>query len=130
MIDAIVILGAGHAGGRMAEALRAAGVAAPIHLIGEEAYPPYERPPLSKELLIGKKTVEQTYLQPMAYWAEHAIDLRLGARAVGLDRAVKRVSLADGTVLDYATLVFATGGRPRPLPLPGADTPRVRYLRD
>jgi NADPH-dependent 2,4-dienoyl-CoA reductase/sulfur reductase-like enzyme len=130
MSEAIVILGAGHAGGRMAEALRAAGVTAPIHLIGEEPYPPYERPPLSKELLVGKKTVEQTYIQPAGYWAEHAIDLRLGARAVALDRQAKRVTLADGTTLGYATLVLATGGRPRRLSLPGADTPRVRTLRD
>jgi NADPH-dependent 2,4-dienoyl-CoA reductase/sulfur reductase-like enzyme len=128
--DAIVILGAGHAGGRMAEALRAAGVKAPIHLVGEEAYPPYERPPLSKELLVGKKTVEQTYIRPAAYWAEQAIDLRLGTRAVGLDREARRVALADGTSLDFATLVFATGGRPRRLSLPGADSPRVRTVRD
>src|SRR5689334_9904179 len=120
MSDAIVILGAGHAGGRTAVALRAAGVAAPIHLIGETTGPPYERPPLSKELLVGKKTVEQTYIQPAGYWAEHGIDLRLGTRAVALDRAAKRVTLADGTALDYATLVFATGGRPRRLSLPGA----------
>ncbi|MBV8168049.1 MAG: FAD-dependent oxidoreductase [Alphaproteobacteria bacterium] len=128
--DAIVIVGAGHAGGRVAETLRGTGVAVPIHLIGEEAYPPYERPPLSKELLIGKKTIEQTFIQPATYWAEHGIDLRLGVRAVGLDRAAQRVSLSDGTALDYATLVFATGGRPRRLSLPGADGPRVRYLRD
>src|SRR5579872_1643061 len=61
--DAIVIVGAGHAGGRTAEALRAAGVSAPIHLIGEERYPPYERPPLSKELLTGKIAIEKTYIQ-------------------------------------------------------------------
>src|SRR5204863_191263 len=87
-------------------------------LIGEEAYPPYERPPLSKELLVGRKTIEQTYIQPAGYWAEHGIDLRLGTRAVELDRGARRVILADGGTLDYATLVFATGGRPRWRPTP------------
>jgi 3-phenylpropionate/trans-cinnamate dioxygenase ferredoxin reductase subunit len=128
--DAIVIVGAGHAGGRMAEALRAAGVAAPIHLVGEEAYPPYERPPLSKDLLTGKVAVESTFIQPAAFWAEHGITLHLGARASAIDRAAKQVRLADGATLDYATLVLATGGRPRRLALPGSDSPRLRYLRD
>jgi NADPH-dependent 2,4-dienoyl-CoA reductase/sulfur reductase-like enzyme len=126
----IVIVGAGHAGGRMAEALRAAGVAAPIHLIGEEAYPPYERPPLSKDLLTGKVAIESTFIQPASYWAEQGITLHLGTRATALDRAARQVRLDDGTVLGYATLVLATGGRPRRLAVPGAESPRLRYLRD
>jgi len=128
--DAIVIVGAGHAGGRTAEALRAAGVTAPIHLIGEERYPPYERPPLSKELLTGKIAVEKTFIQPEAFWAEQAITLHLGMRVEALDRARRLVRLAGGATLDYATLVLATGGRPRRLALPGVESPRVRYLRD
>jgi NADPH-dependent 2,4-dienoyl-CoA reductase/sulfur reductase-like enzyme len=128
--DAIVIVGAGHAGGRAAEALRAAGVGAPIHLVGAERHPPYERPPLSKELLTGRLAVEKTYIQPATFWAEHAIALHLGAPAVALDRAARQVRLGDGGVLDYATLVLATGARPRRLTVPGADSPRVRYLRD
>ena len=128
--DAIVIVGAGHAGGRTAEALRAAGVSAPIHLVGEERYPPYERPPLSKELLTGKIAVEKTYIQPESFWAEHAITLHLGTRVEAIDRARRQVHLSGGRTLDYATLVLATGGRPRRLALPGADSPRVRYLRD
>ena len=128
--DAIVILGAGHAGGRMAEALRAAGVAAPIHLVGEEAYPPYERPPLSKDLLAGKVAVESTFIQPLAFWTEHAVTLHLGMRAEAIDRAARRVRLSDGSALEYGVLVLATGGRPRRLALPGADTKRLRYLRD
>ncbi|MBI3516842.1 MAG: FAD-dependent oxidoreductase [Proteobacteria bacterium] len=130
MTDAIVIVGAGHAGGRTAETLRAAGVTAPIQLIGAESYPPYERPPLSKDLLTGKIAVEKTYIQPAAYWAEHDIALVLDAPAAALDRAAKQVRLSDGRVLDYATLVLATGGRPRRLSLPGSDSGRVRYLRD
>src|SRR5260221_9800822 len=130
MTDAIVIVGAGNAGGRTAEALRAAGITAPIQLIGAETHPPYERPPLSKDLLTGKMPVEKTYIQPASYWAEHDIALQLGAPAVALDRAAKQVRLDDGQVLDYATLVLATGGRPRRLPLPRAESPRVRYLRD
>jgi 3-phenylpropionate/trans-cinnamate dioxygenase ferredoxin reductase component len=128
--DGIVIVGAGHAGGRMAEALRAAGVAVPIHLVGAEVHPPHERPPLSKDLLTGKVALEQTFLQPVSYWAENGISLHLGVRASALDRAAKQLLLADGTVLAYATLVLATGGRPRRLAVPGADSPRLRYLRD
>jgi 3-phenylpropionate/trans-cinnamate dioxygenase ferredoxin reductase subunit len=128
--DAIVIVGAGHAGGRMAEALRAAGVTAPIHLVGDEAYPPYERPPLSKDLLAGKVAVEATFIQPLAFWTEHAVTLHLGVRAEAIDRAARCVRLSDGSALAYGVLVLATGGRPRRLTLPGADTPRLRYLRD
>ena len=128
--DAIVIVGAGHAGGRMAEALRAAGVAAPIHLVGAEHHPPYERPPLSKDLLTGKVAPEQTFIQPAGYWAEHAITLHLGVRAEAVDRAARQVRLSDGGTLDYGVLVLATGGRPRRLTLPGADSPRLHYLRD
>ncbi|MEJ0070075.1 MAG: FAD-dependent oxidoreductase [Pseudomonadota bacterium] len=68
-----MIVGAGHAGGRMAEALRAAGVTAPIHLIGAERYPPYERPPLSKDLLTGKVAIETTFLQPAGFWGPSTI---------------------------------------------------------
>ncbi len=126
--DAVVIVGAGHAGGRVAEELRAAGVGAPIHLVGEERHPPYERPPLSKELLTGKVEVEKTYIQPASYWAEHAVTLHLGTRAEAIDRASRRVRLSGGSALDYATLVLATGARPRALP--GPPSPRVRTLRD
>src|SRR5260221_2608930 len=128
--DAIVIVGAGHAGGRTAEALRAAGVTAPIRLIGDETHPTYERPPLSKELLTGGIEITGTYIQPVEFWAEHAIALHLASGVTAIDRERRQIRLRDGATLDYASLVLATGGRPRRLTLPGGDSPRVRYLRD
>jgi NADPH-dependent 2,4-dienoyl-CoA reductase/sulfur reductase-like enzyme len=127
--DGIVIVGAGHAGGRAAEALRAAGFAGPVTLLGEERHPPYERPPLSKELLEGAVPVEKAYLHPASWYEEARIALRLGARVAAIDRGAQRVRLEDGTSLPYAGLLLATGARPRRLPIPGGDGPRVHYLR-
>ena len=126
----ILIVGAGHAGGRAAEALRAAGHDGPITLVGSERHPPYERPPLSKELLAGAVAVERTYLRPQAWYDEARIDLRLGADAVELDPKAQRVTLADGTQLPYDALLLTTGARARRLPIPGGEGPRVFYLRD
>lgn len=127
---AIVIAGAGHAGGRAAEALRAAGHQGPITLIGDETYPPYERPPLSKELLAGAGTVEKTFLRPLAWYGDAKIDLRLGAAVVAIDPQAQRLRLGDGSSLAYDALLLTTGARARRLPIPGGDGPRVFYLRD
>lgn len=125
-----VIVGAGHAGGRAAEALRAAGAKGPITLLGAERHPPYERPPLSKELLAGAVPVEKTYIRPPAWYGEQEIDLRLGSEAVAIDRAAQRVRLKDGTDVPYDALMVTTGARPRLLRIPGGEGPRVFYLRD
>lgn len=126
----IVIVGAGHAGGRAAEALRAAGHKGPITLLGNERHPPYERPPLSKELLAGTGTVEKTYLRPLAWYGDADIDLRLGTEIREVDARAQRVRLADATELPYDALLLTTGARPRRLPIPGGEGPRVFYLRD
>jgi NADPH-dependent 2,4-dienoyl-CoA reductase/sulfur reductase-like enzyme len=125
-----VIAGAGHAGGRAAEALRAAGHKGKITLIGKERHPPYERPPLSKELLAGTGTVEKTYLRPLAWYAEAGIDLRLGAEVREIDPRAQRVRLDDASELPYDALMLTTGARPRLLPVAGGEGPRVHYLRD
>jgi NADPH-dependent 2,4-dienoyl-CoA reductase/sulfur reductase-like enzyme len=127
--DRIVIIGAGQAGGNCAQALRQAGFAGSVTLLGEEAFPPYERPPLSKELLAGKIPVEKTFLRPSGWYAENHIALELGAKVVQVDRAARRVTLEGGGTLDYDALVFATGADVRRLPAPGADHPNVRYVR-
>ena len=126
----IVIVGAGHAGGRAAESLRSAGHKGPITLVGTETHPPYERPPLSKELLAGAIAVEKTYLRPLSYYSENGIELRLGAEAVGIDRRAQTITLKDGQKLPYDALLFTTGARARRLPIPGGDGTRVLYLRD
>jgi NADPH-dependent 2,4-dienoyl-CoA reductase/sulfur reductase-like enzyme len=126
----IVILGAGHSGGRAAEALRGAGYAGKVTLLGSERHPPYERPPLSKDLLAGAIEPERAYLKPLAWYEAAGIALRLGATAVEIDRSAHRLRLADGSTLPYDRLLLTTGARPRRLALPGLDSTLVHYLRD
>jgi 3-phenylpropionate/trans-cinnamate dioxygenase ferredoxin reductase subunit len=128
--DRIVILGAGHAGGRAAEALRTAGFPGKVTLLGEEPYPPYERPPLSKELLAGAIPVEKTFVKPQSWYAEKEIALRLGMRAISIDRRDQRVILADGSSEAYDYLLLTPGARPRKLMIAGGNTPIVNYVRD
>jgi NADPH-dependent 2,4-dienoyl-CoA reductase/sulfur reductase-like enzyme len=105
----VLIVGAGLAGARCAETLRAEGYERPVVLAGDEPLPPYERPALSKELLAGAR--ERVELRPPGYWAEHGIELRLGARVENVDPA------------DWDAVVLATGARARELP--GALTLRT-----
>jgi 3-phenylpropionate/trans-cinnamate dioxygenase ferredoxin reductase subunit len=128
-VESVVIVGAGHAGGRAAEAVRQAGFKGRVVLIGEESHPPYERPPLSKEMLLSDYPPEKTYLAPMTAWAENAIELRLDARVDGLDRAAHRVRLVGGETLAYDRMLIATGGRVRRLSLPGAGLAGIHYIR-
>ncbi len=109
-----VIVGAGECGARAAFALREKGFDGTITLIGNETHPPYERPPLSKEVMLsgaGPKLVAA-----VERYAEARIDLLLGRTALEIDRAGKCVLLADGTAIPYDRLLLATGARPRPLP--------------
>lgn len=126
----IVIIGAGHAGGRAAEALRAAGHAGPITILGNEGHPPYERPPLSKDLLGGIIEVGKTYIRPPGWYEEADIVLRMNSPVTHIDRVAQQVRLADGSAIAYDSMLIATGARPRRLAIPGADGPRVFYLRD
>jgi NADPH-dependent 2,4-dienoyl-CoA reductase/sulfur reductase-like enzyme len=125
----IVIVGGGLAGAKAAEALRGEGYTGTLTLVGDESHPPYERPPLSKGYLAGKSSADEALALPAGWYAEHDVDLRLGAHAVSLDTAAHQVTLADGSVLPYDKLLLATGAIPRRLGLPGADAPNVLYLR-
>jgi 3-phenylpropionate/trans-cinnamate dioxygenase ferredoxin reductase subunit len=126
---AYVIVGASLAGAKAAEALREQGFDGPLVLIGEETDRPYERPPLSKDYLLGKADREAMFVHPLAWYAGHDIDLRLGARVTGLDPAAHEVRLADGSRIGYAKLLLATGSTPRHLTVAGADAGGVLYLR-
>ena len=126
----IVVVGAGQAGGWAAKTLRDEGFEGRIVLIGEEPYPPYERPPLSKEVLLGKEPAESSYLWPEASFAEWQIELRTGTRVAAIDRAAGTVVLAGGETLGYDKLMLATGGRVRTLPIQGEGLAGVHYLRD
>lgn len=125
----VVIIGAGHAGGRAAEAMRAEGYAGHIVLLGEEGYVPYERPPLSKELLAGEMETEKTFLNPPDFYDDKDIDLRLEAHAEAIDREAGKVRLKGGKEIGYDRLLIATGGRVRKLPCEGAGLRGVYYIR-
>ncbi len=129
MSAAYVIVGASLAGAKAAENLREEGFDGPLVLIGEESERPYERPPLSKDYLLGKAEREAIYVHPQSWYAEHHVDLRLGTRVTGIDLAGHEVALADGSRVGYARLLLATGSSPRRLPVPGADADGVLYLR-
>jgi 3-phenylpropionate/trans-cinnamate dioxygenase ferredoxin reductase subunit len=124
----VLILGAGLAGSRCAQTLRAEGFEGEITLVGEELHPPYERPALSKEFLAGTRS--ELDLQPAAYWEENHIALLLGKRVERIEVAQKLVWTAR-RALGWDALVLATGARPRHLPgLSGPDVHVLRTLAD
>ena len=125
-----VIAGASLAGAKAAEALRAEGFGGRVILIGQETERPYERPPLSKDYLLGKAERETIYVHPEPWYAEHDVDLRLGVTVTGIDPGARRVSLADGSSVGYTKLLLATGSAPRRLAVPGATLDGVLYLRN
>jgi 3-phenylpropionate/trans-cinnamate dioxygenase ferredoxin reductase subunit len=124
-----LIVGASLAGAKAAETLRAEGFDGPLIMIGQESERPYERPPLSKEYLLGKAERDTIYVHPPQWYAEHDVDLRLGVTVTGLHPGSHEVSLADGSRTGYSKLLLATGSSPRRLTVPGADLGGVLYLR-
>ncbi|KZS60893.1 NAD(P)/FAD-dependent oxidoreductase [Mycobacterium ostraviense] len=124
-----VIVGGGLAGAKAAEALRYNGFDGTITLFADEEQLPYERPPLSKEFLAGKKSLDEFTVQNSDWYRDHDVDLRLGARVSSLDPAAHTVGLPDDTTVHYDKLLLATGSASRRLPIPGADAAGVHYLR-
>lgn len=125
-----VIVGASLAGASAAATLRAEGFDGRIVLLGAERQRPYQRPPLSKDLLRGEATVEDTFVHDEAFYADHDIDLRLGTRVSDIDPQAHLVHLDGGEGIGYHRLLLATGARPRRLRVPGADLDGIHYLRD
>ena len=125
---AMVIVGAGHVGGRAAQHLREQGWAGEIVLIGAEPVLPYERPPLSKAVLKGEMTAEQCALRPAADYDRDRIT-HIVSTVQAIDTAARCVTLADGRVIAYSALLLATGGIARQLDIPGATLPGVCELR-
>lgn len=129
-VKRIAIVGANLAGGIAASELRQAGFEGQITLIGEERWPPYERPPLSKELLWDNGQLpESFFLKPEGWYDENRIDLKLGVRAEKIDLAAGRVELSTGQSVAADRMLLTTGGRPRKLQIKGADAENVHYLR-
>src|SRR4051794_21152411 len=125
-----VIVGAGLAGAKAAETLREEGFDGRLVLIGAEPDRPYHRPPLTKGFLRGELARDAFHVHDDAFYAEHAIDLRLGCSGVELDAAERDLVLDDGERLRYDALLLATGAAPRTLPIPGHDLDGVLYLRE
>lgn len=128
-MEDIVIVGAGHAAGQAVASLRADGFTGPLRLIGDEAYLPYQRPPLSKKYLSGDLDIERVYFKPPAFYEQAQVDVRLGVHVTAIDRAAHCLRTGMGEVIAYGKLILATGSRVRRLNLPGADLPGIHYLR-
>ncbi|HZG18567.1 MAG TPA: FAD-dependent oxidoreductase [Herbaspirillum sp.] len=124
----VLIVGAGHAGGRVAQALRSDGFGGRVTLLGEEPHTPYERPALSKELLLGTKTVDELMLGPRSFWVDPDMVVHRQGVVARID-GTRQAYLENGEVIPFDILVVASGGRARSLPIPGADLPEVRILR-
>jgi NADPH-dependent 2,4-dienoyl-CoA reductase/sulfur reductase-like enzyme len=127
--ETFVIAGASLAGAKAAETLREEGFTGSVVLIGAEEDRPYERPPLSKGVLLGRDQPGSAYVHEPGWYAEHQVDLRLGETVTSLDRAGHTVGLAGGTTVGYDKLLIATGASPRHLDVPGGDLNGVHYLR-
>lgn len=122
----VVIVGAGLTAGAAAAGLREEGFDGRVVVVGEEPHPPYERPPLSKELLRGEQDRDAVFVRPRSWYEEQEVDLRLGIRAERLDPAGPAVELAGGERIAADAVLLATGGRPRVLADP---SDRILYLR-
>ncbi|GAB2445986.1 NAD(P)/FAD-dependent oxidoreductase [Nocardia tengchongensis] len=124
-----VIAGGGLAAAKLAEALRANDFDGTVTLVSAEEHLPYERPPLSKEHLLGKKALADFTVDPSQWYRDHHIEMMPGTTVTAVDRSTKTVALPDGTTLPYDKLALATGSRPRLLRMPGADAAGVHVLR-
>jgi 3-phenylpropionate/trans-cinnamate dioxygenase ferredoxin reductase subunit len=127
--DTIVVVGGGLAAARFATEYRAAGGEAPVTILSSEEDPPYHRPPLTKGFLRGEVERDGTYVRTAEEYESEVVELRLEVTAERIDPEKHVVVLEGGEEVPYATLVVATGARPRPLPLPGADLVGVHTYR-
>lgn len=122
-----VIVGAGLAGAKAAETLRREGFDGQLVVLGDEAHRPCDRPGLSKYYLMGDEDGEKLFIHDEGFYADHGIDLRISSRVFVVDG--QAVVLEGGEQVGFDRLLLATGARPRPLRVPGADLDGVYYLR-
>lgn len=127
--DSLIVVGAGECGTRAAFALREAGWAGPVKLIGDEPLNPYERPPLSKSAISVPAPLAPKTICDAAALRDADIDFLAGNSATAIHRATHRLELADGRILRYSRLLLATGANARRLKLAGTASVSVRYLR-
>lgn len=125
----IVIVGAGHGGAQAAIALRQRGFAGSVAMIGDEPDLPYERPPLSKDYLAGERPVERLLIRQPHFWEERSVTLLLGRQVVAVAADKHVLTLADGGMVSYGQLIWATGGAPRRLACDGGDLSGMHTIR-
>ena len=125
----VLIVGAGQAGAQVAISLRQGGFPGSIVMVGSEPDLPYERPPLSKEYLSGEREAARLALRPLDFWAGRDVQLKLGCRVTSVDAEAHVVVTDMGEAITYRQLVWAAGGCPRPLPVPGSDLAGVHVIR-
>ena len=128
-LERIVIVGAGQAGARAAEALRGLGYAGEVLLLGDEPHEPYERPALSKELLLREAPAARTLIHPRQWYEAQRIDMRTGVRVEAIAAVSRTVITAEGEAIEYTKLLLCTGSRVRPLPGAPERLRGVHYLR-
>ncbi|MEI7833349.1 MAG: FAD-dependent oxidoreductase [bacterium] len=124
-----ILVGGGLACGAALRGIRERDGSGTILMLGNEAYLPYDRPPLSKKLWLGKTTLEKIFVNKEAFYSDNHIDVELGVEVTGLDAAAKTITDNRGETYSYDKLLLATGGQPKHLPLPGADLPGICYYR-
>ena len=129
MTKRVVIAGAGHAAGQLIASLKQQKFAGQIILIGDEAYLPYQRPPLSKKFLSGDIPAERLSVKPEAFYDDPQIELRLNTTATSIDRDKQHVLIENGETIAYDKLILALGSRARKLDIDGADLAGIHYLR-
>lgn len=129
MFGQIVIVGAGQAADQAVHTLRRKGFTGKLAVVGEEPWLPYQRPPLSKKYLAGALERDRLVLRPEHFYTEHSVETHLGRRVQEIARETQRIRLEDGSSLPYDALLLATGSKPRPLTVPGADLQGVHTLR-
>ncbi|HEX2767109.1 MAG TPA: FAD-dependent oxidoreductase [Candidatus Limnocylindria bacterium] len=117
----ILLIGGGVASARCARQLRRDGFDGRILLVGDEPMPPYNRPPLSKELLRDDLPDDLVLAEPPSWYERRGIELRTDARVVALDPDARSATLEDGSTIRFDRCLLATGAEPRKLPVPGAE---------
>jgi 3-phenylpropionate/trans-cinnamate dioxygenase ferredoxin reductase subunit len=128
-MSGLVVIGASYAGIQAALSARQAGYSETVTVVCDEHWLPYQRPPLSKDFLLGATSEQNLVLRDNAFFSNERIDLVLGHRAIEVDRKSRRVVLAGGAAVDFEKLVIATGSRARRISVPGAELDGVCYLR-
>lgn len=125
----VVIVGGGQAGVQTVYSLRQGGFKGSLRILCDEAYLPYQRPPLSKAFLKGDLARERLFLKPENWYVQNDVDLNLQTRANRIDRSNRVIHCADGSQFSYDSLILATGSRPRQLPVPGNNLKHIYDLR-